>query len=222
VLARNAVAAGELPLAERDIARLGPSRDRSALLGRVAEAHGDAAGAVAAYLAADDVTGLERRIDELTAGGQIPAALELQRAAIAKLQGDHTQVDALAHAYFALGRLEETAAYALAVGTPARHARELDSRDAYAGAVALAPLDENYVLGYANQLLNLGELDAAKRAFARARDVDPASAEPFAGLGEIALREGNPVRARLYLVRAQALNPASDAAGRLARELDAH
>jgi tetratricopeptide (TPR) repeat protein len=222
VLARNAVAAGELNLAERDIARLGPSRDRSALLGRVAEARGDAVGAVADYLAAGDVTGLERRVDELAGSGQIPAALELQRAAIAKLQGDHTQADALADAYFALGRLEETAAYAIPVGAPARHARELDSRDAYAGAVALAPLNENYLLGYANQLLNVSELEAAKRAFGRARDVDPASAEPFAGLGEIALREGNPSRARAYLVRAQALDPASDAAGRLARELDAH
>lgn len=222
VLARSAVDAGDLDLAERDIARLSPSRDRSALTGRVAEARGDAAGAVADYLSADDVTGLERRIDELAGSGQIPAALELQRAAIAKLQGDRTQADALAHAYFALGRLEETAAYALAVGTPARHARELDSRDAYAGAVALAPLDENYVLGYANQLLNVGELEAAKRAFGRARDVDPASAEPFAGLGEIALREGNAARARAYLARAQALDPASDAAARLARELDAH
>jgi len=222
VLARNAVAAGDLPLAERDIARLGPSRDRSALLGRVAEARGDASEAVAEYLAADDLTGLERRIDELAGSGQIPAALELQRGAIAKLQGDRTQADALAHGYFALGRLEETAAYAIPVGAPARHARERDSRDAYANAVALAPLDENYALGYANQLLNVGELEAAKRAFARARDIDPASAEPLAGLGEIALRQGNPVRARAYLVRAQALNPASDAAGRLARELDAH
>jgi tetratricopeptide (TPR) repeat protein len=222
VLARNAVAAGDLDLAQRDIARLAPSRDRSALLGRVAEARGDAAGAVADYLAADDLSGLERHIDELAGAGQIPAALKLQRAAIAKLQGDRTQADALANAYFALGRLEEKAAYALAVGAPARHARELDARDAYASAVAQAPLDENDLLGYANQLLNVGELEAARRAFVRARDVDPASAEPFAGLGEIALRQGDPARARQYLARAQSLDRASNAAGRLARELRAH
>jgi tetratricopeptide (TPR) repeat protein len=219
VLARNALAAGDLALAERDVARLAPSRDRSALAGRIAEARGDATGAVADYLAAGDLAGLERRIAELEGVGRIAAALELQHAAIAKLQGDRTQVDALADAYFALGRLEETAAYALAVGTAARHARELDSRDAYGSAVALAPLDENYVLGYANQLLNVGELDAAKRTFLRARDVDPASAEPFAGLGEIALRQGNPARAKLYLARAQSIDASAPAVQRLAREI---
>jgi tetratricopeptide (TPR) repeat protein len=221
VLARNALAAGDLTLAERDIARLSPSRDRSALAGRLAEARGDSTAAVADYLAAGDLAGLERRIAELVGAGRIPAALDLQRAAIAKLQGDRTQADALAHAYFALGRLEETAAYALAVGSPERHARELDSRDAYRNAVALAPLDESNVLAYANQLLNVGELDAAKRTFGRARDLDPASAEPLAGLGEIALRQGRPARARAYLLRARAIDPSSNAVRRLAHELGA-
>ncbi len=220
VLARNALAAGDLPLAERDIARLPPSRDRTALAGRLAEARGDTAVAVRDYLAADDLAGLERRVGELERAGQLAAALDLQQAAVAKLQTDRTQADALAHAYFALGRLQETASYALAVGSAPRHAHELEARDAYGHAVALAPLDENYILAYANQLLNVGELESAKRAFGRARDVDPASAEPVAGLGEVALREGSAARARSYLVRAQALDASSDAVHRLARELD--
>jgi hypothetical protein len=219
VLARNALAAGDLTLAERDIARLGPSRDRSALAGRLAEARGDTAGAAADYLAAGDLAGLERRSAELESAGHVAAALELQRAAIARLQGDRTQVDALADAYFALGRLEERIAEGLAPGSPPRRARELDSRDAYAAALALAPLDGNYLLGYANQLVNVGELEAAKRAFLRERDADPASAEPFAGLGDVALRQGNVARARLYLARARSLDASSAAVERLARKL---
>jgi tetratricopeptide (TPR) repeat protein len=219
VLARNALAAGDLVLAQRDIDRLAPSRDRSALAGRLAEARGDSATAVSDYLAASDLSGLERRIRELVDAGKIPAALELQRAAIAKLSGDRTQSDALARAYFALGRLEETAAYALAVGSPERHARELDSLDAYRNAVGLAPLDESNALAYANQLLNVGELEAAQRSFVRARDLDPASAEPLAGLGEVALRQGNVPRARVLLNRAGSIDPKSNAVRRLAREL---
>jgi tetratricopeptide (TPR) repeat protein len=220
VLARDALAAGDLDLASRDLARLAPSRDRTSLSGGLAEARGDAAGAVGDYLAAGDLTGLERHIAELQAAGRLAAALDLQQAAIVKLQGDRTQSDSLADAFFTLGRLEETAAYALAVGSSGRQARELASRDAYARAVALAPLDENYLLAYANQLVNVGDDNGARRAFQRARDADPASAEPLAGMGDVALRLGQRERARAFLARAKALDATSAAVLRLEHELD--
>lgn len=91
--------------------------------------------------------------------------------------------------------------------------------DAYAHALALAPLEERYLLAFGNQQLNLADLPAAERTFERARDVDPTSAEPLAGLGDVAFRQGDAAGARSYLARARALDPGSAAVRTLALKL---
>ncbi len=220
VLARKAFARGDIALAERDGESLPPSRDRLALEGDVADARGDATGAVRAFLDAGDLSGVERHVDELLAVHREPEALALQRAVVARLRDSPGQADALALAYFDLGRVEEAQAYRLLVGSDERRQHEDRAADAYAQAVARAPFEERYLIAYANQQLNIDDLLAAERAFERARDADPTSAEPLAGLGDAAFSRGDIAAARAYLARARALDPESDAVHNLARELD--
>ncbi|GAC1299322.1 MAG: hypothetical protein NVSMB19_03210 [Vulcanimicrobiaceae bacterium] len=219
VFARAALGAHDPSRAAAETARLGPSRDRYALEARIAEARHDSAGAVAAYLAAGDLAGLEAQVDDLAARGEFAEALALQHETIARLRADRTQPDALAEASFRLGRLEERQAYAFAVGRPERRLHERRALSAYAFAVKLAPLSQQYLLAYGNQQLNVAELPAAVRTFERARDADPTSADPWVGLGDAAARRGDRVAARAFLARARAIAPASEAVLRLAREL---
>ena len=221
VLAREALARGDVGTATVDVAALPPSRDRLALTGRLAEERGDTTAALRAYLDAGDLADVEAAIAALQASGHIPAALAVQKLFVSRLEADRTQADALAQAVFDVGRLEETQAYQLAVGSPQRHAHEVASGDAYARAVALAPLDERYLIAYANQQINLHEFADAERTFERARDADPTSAEPLAGLGAVAAERGDRAAARALLARARALDPASDAVRNLARALGA-
>ena len=219
VLARHALDRGDLALAARDVARMAPSRDRFVLAGDLAEARHDTAAAVAAYMAAGDLAGVQTAVDAQTARGNVAGALELERAAIARLRDDRTQADALAEAYFHLGLLQETQAYAYPVGTPERHANELLAVGAYARASALAPLSLRYLIALGNQQLNLNAIAAAQHSFAHARDVDPTSAEPLVGLADAALRGGDLAAARAYYERARALDPASQSVRRLASRL---
>ncbi len=219
VFARAALSAHELQRAEAEIARLGPSRDRYALEAGIAEARGDTAVAVAAYLAAGDLAGLEARVEELAAQRHFAAALALEHEAIARLRTDRLQPDALAEASFRLGRLEERQAYALAVGAPERRLHETRALDAYGFAVKLAPLSQQYLLAFGNQQLNLARIAAAVRTFERARDADPTSADPLLGLGDAAARRGDLAAARAFLARARAIDPRSPAVGRLAHEI---
>jgi len=219
VLAREALAENDPARGQAYIARMPPSGDRMVLEGRLAEARGDVPDAVRSYLAAGDLDDLEARVDDLRSAGQIVPALALAREIVARLQSDPTQADALAQAYWNLGHVEESKAYQSWVGSAERNQHERLAAAAYARAVALAPLQERYLIAYANQQLNLAQLDAAATAFSRAQNVDPASADPLAGLGEVAHRRGDAAAARAYLSRARALDPHSDAVIRLAREL---
>jgi tetratricopeptide (TPR) repeat protein len=221
VLARNALSENDPARAQAYIARLPASADRMVLEGNLAEARGDVPGAVRAYLAAGDLNDLEARVEDLRSAGQIGPALTLAREIVARLRNDPTQADALAQAYWNLGHVEESKAYQSWVGSPERNQHERLAAAAYARAVALAPLQERYLIAYANQQLNLEQLGAAATAFSRAQNVDPASADPLAGLGEVAHRRGDAAAARAYLARARALDAHSEAVIRLARELGA-
>lgn len=223
-LARKALAAGDTVRAQRDAEALPPSRDRLALEGQLAQARGDTAAAVTAELAAGDVAGLRGEVAALVARHDLDRAVTLERAMIDRLARDRTQEEALAEADFELGRLEEDQAWRFAPGSAVRRGHERASYTAYAQAVELAPLAERYLLGFANQALNVGlsdpaAYDAAAAAFARARATDPTSAEPLAGLGDLALRRGDRAAAAENLARARALDPNSDAVQRLAQAL---
>jgi tetratricopeptide (TPR) repeat protein len=219
VLARGALARGDVGAAEAYAAGLPESPDRGALEGRFAEARGDRAGAARAYLAAGDLDDIERIVDGYARDERFDAALPLQQVAIARLESDRTQADELARAFYELGVLDEAHSYRLRQFSQTRHDAELQAAAAYARAVALSPLSERYLIAYGNQLLNLQRVDDAEQAFGRARDVDPASAVPLAGLGEAAFRRRDFAQARAYLESARAIDPRAPAVVRLAHEL---
>jgi hypothetical protein len=221
VLARQALAGGDLALAQRDIGSLPPSPDRLALQGSLAAAHGDAALAVRDELAAGDLTALERVADDLRARGDVAGARSLLEAVVRRLQGDPTQADALAEADYQLGLLDEERAIAYPAGTAARRRFEAASRDDYAQAAALAPLAERYAIAYGNQLINLSDFAAAVAVFTRAGQAHPTSALPLAGLSDVAFRRGNAPAARALYERARALDPDAPAILRLRREVGA-
>jgi tetratricopeptide (TPR) repeat protein len=219
VLARRALVEGDLERAGAAIARLGPSGDKLALQGHLDDARGDSAGADAAYLAADDLEDVEARVEILRRAHQDDRALALQNALIAHLGNDRTERDTLAQAYYLLGRLEEDEAYRFPIYTASRTQHQERAGDAYERALEISPLEERYLLGYANQLLNLERFAEARTEFLKARDADVTRPEPFAGLGETAFRLGDKTAALAYLARAQKIDAANDAVVRLAHEL---
>ena len=64
------------------------------------------------------------------------------------------------------------------------------------------------------------ELDAAERLFRQVADADPRNAIAVAGLARIAIRRGEPDRARAFAEQALAIDPEEAAASRLLTELD--
>ncbi len=219
VSAREALARGDTLRSEALAARLPASNDRLALAGEIAQARGDARSAARAYLAAGDLEDLEDRVAVVARRGDLAAALRLQTEAIDRLGADRTQAAALAQAYLQLGLLRQSLAYRYAVGSVERRANALLAERAYARAVAIAPLDERYLLALGNQRLNVDDLAAAEGTFVRARDANPNSAAALTGLGEVALRRGDRRTARQYLERARAREATSDAVRRFAEEL---
>jgi len=206
-LARLALESGDLSLAQQRIAALAPSPERDALEGRLAELRGDGVAAARAYLAAGDSEGVQRRATALAAAGHGAEALALERSLVARLQTDPGQVDALADAWLAIGGLEASQ------GSPQR------SSEAFARAVALAPLSERYLLPAGTQALEAGDLNAAQRYFTQAREADPSAAEAYAGLGEVALHRGDVAGARDELERAERLGPQVPSVRKLAHDL---
>jgi tetratricopeptide (TPR) repeat protein len=217
VLARHALAGGEVALAERQIALLPASRDRTGLIGAVAERRGDTAGAVRAFLDAGDIAGLQRRIAALERSGDVAAALGLQRSMIERLRRDRSQTAALSESYYRLGLLEQSASYRLPVAT--RHASQVRALGAYEQAIAVAPFAQRYLIAAANQELGLGEFARAQTYLERAREADPTSVDAVAGLGDLAHRRGRDDEARAYLERARRMDPNAPAVRLLAHTL---
>jgi tetratricopeptide (TPR) repeat protein len=217
VLARQALAHGDVATAERQLALLPRSHDRAALAGALAERRGDTAGAVRAFLEAGDVGDVERHIGEIERSGDLAAALRLQHALIGGLVNDPMQAASLPDAYYHLGLLEQNRSYTLR-GAPARTA-EMAALAAYQLAIAVAPFAQRYLVAAANQELNLGDLDRAQAYFQRAREADPTSVDAITGLGSLAHRRGREDEARADLAQARRMNPNAPAVQRLAREL---
>jgi tetratricopeptide (TPR) repeat protein len=218
VLARRALAAGALDLVAAHVARLPASRDRAELSGALADRHGDVETAVRFFLEAGDLDDIERRVAALANSGRGDSALRLQRAAIAAAERDPAQAGNLPEAYYQLGLLEQELAYRIPdIG--ARGEPQERSFAAYRKAVELAPLEIRYLLGAANEAINVGDLDAALGFFQRARDSDPRNAEALAGFGDVAARRGQTAQAKDYLEQARRVNPDSPAVQRLARQI---
>ncbi len=217
VLAHDALADGDLALAQQHVAALAPSADKTEMIGLIAERRGDEDAAVRAFLEAGDAADLERHIARVQRSGDVAAALRLQTMTIERLRTDRTQTNALPEAYYRLGLLEQAFAYTLPIERRQRDQER--SLAAYESAVALAPLAERYLVAAGNQALNLGDLRKAREFFRRAADVDPTSVDAVVGFGDLAYRSGKSEEARIYLRKAQAMNPSAPSVLRLAEEL---
>jgi hypothetical protein len=211
VLGCAALARGDLASAASFADSLHAGPDRDVLEAQIADRRGDRRAAIAAYLAAGDATAVQTQIDALAASGRLDAASDLEAGLLARLAARGAQNDTIAEAYYHLGLLEQAHAYRYPAASAERARRQAQSRDAYATAARLAPLEERYALALANQELNVGDLAAARTLFLRVRDLDPASPDPYTGLADAAIRAHDPQSARSALDAAERLAPGSPA-----------
>jgi tetratricopeptide (TPR) repeat protein len=192
--------------------RLPESPARAELLGQIAQVRGDEAQAYRYFVAANDVFAIRREVNRLAAHDPT-GAYTLESRLTNRLERTATHPDALADAYWELGRLATQLGYA-----DAAHRRawfEEAMRD-YTDAVKLAPFAEKYLIAAGSQELNLadatGDRSHFKRAFDyfnRVLDQNPASADAYAGLGVAEFRLGNIAAARQYENSSRAYDPHS-------------
>ncbi|MBC5829168.1 MAG: hypothetical protein GIW98_03120 [Candidatus Eremiobacteraeota bacterium] len=202
MLARDDLANNRLEDARRRIVRMSSGAQRSELQGQLASAQGKMDEALRAYLAADDVEALQFEVDRLARMGRAADAYAFERRIVKHLATQTTHPDALAEAWWRLGQL----ASALATQSSGEAWLRNGQKD-YERALGLAPFSEKYLLAAGFQALALHNANAALMYFTRAIDVNPASAEAYAGLGKLALLAGDLARSRLYAERSRNLNP---------------
>lgn len=205
MLATQALNARRLQLAQAYAVRLPASPQREELLGRIAQARGDEAAAQRHFLAAPDLFAIDQRVDRLARTDPV-AAYNLEMRLKQRLERLPTHPDAVAEAYWRLGQL----ATVRAARVPHERWLERGMRD-YLQAVALSPLTEKYLLAAGSQALNLHNAHGARRFFRRAIDVDPASADAYAGLGIADFRLGDRAAAKRDAARSRAFDPNSGA-----------
>ncbi len=216
MLARAALAHGDIAAARNHVAKMPPSKTRSALEGRVALASGQHAAAVADFIAALDIDQLQAEVERLQSRGDLMRAYELENLTRMRLAQAGTHPDAVAESYYLSG----TIARALANRARPADARWLrvalaDYRQAY----SLAPWSGKYWLEAGTGALVIGQYGDAQRYYQHAVEVDPQMADAYAGLGVIALHEGNRQSALYYAARSRSINPESTMLRRLDRSL---
>lgn len=187
--------------AQLRIERMTPGKQRSDFEAQLATAQGKTEEALRAYLAADDVDALQFEVDRLASSGRLVNAYEFERQIVKRLANQRTHPDALAEAWWHLGELASW----LAVRGPGEKWLRSGQKD-YEEALGLAPFSEKYLLAAGFQALALRNTTAASTYLSRAIDVNPASAEAYAGLGELALMSGDRARGRSYAARSHNLN----------------
>ena len=194
MLARAALARGDLRAAQRDALALPVSAKRSDLLGDIALARGDRRAALHLFINADDIFAIARQVDTLAARDPA-AAFRLEMQLKDHLERTATHPDALADSYWRLGTLSA------AQGKSAQAMRE------FAHAAALSPLSGKYLLAAGFQAYDLRQAARARAYFLHALAADPASADALAGAGLAALQAGNRAGARSFAARARAIDP---------------
>jgi tetratricopeptide (TPR) repeat protein len=217
-LAQAALDRHDADAAERYALRLAASPTRDELLARVALMRGQHLLALEYFLAAPDPDAVNRAAQALAV--RDPAAgYALEGLLVARLAGGGTHPDALAQAYWVMGRLANRQAWRQVPGSRLQRAwLRLGLRD-FEAAVRLAPLSERYIVTAANQADLLGDRRRAEELFAQGVDVDPASADAVAGLGVVAWENGNRSAANRYLARARSLDAGALMVRALERDL---
>lgn len=193
MLERAAFDRGDLAEAKRYALALPPSTKRSDLLGRIAQAQGDDELALTYYIAADDSAAVDAAVQNVRQTN-LPQAYVLETRLKDRLERSSTHPDALAQAYWRLGTL------AIAQGEPRLALQN------YAQAVQISPLTQKYLLYAGYQSYDLLETPLSAQYFTRAINVDPTSADAYAGAGLVALREGDRSLALADYTKARALD----------------
>jgi tetratricopeptide (TPR) repeat protein len=217
-LASQALAAGMTDSAMHYALRLPASPARDELLAHVAEARGDPVLALEYFLAAPDVDAVQSVVGALAIRDSA-AAYALERTLNARLAIQTTHPDAVAETYWRMGELANRRAWSEVPASSAQGAWLRRAMGDFQSAIELAPLSEKFAIAAANQAMLLGDVERAKRLFARAVEVDPSSADAVAGLGVVAYRERDRATARAYLARARQLDPHSLMVRALERDL---
>ncbi|HTU69083.1 MAG TPA: hypothetical protein VMF11_02085 [Candidatus Baltobacteraceae bacterium] len=193
-LGMNALEQGDAAAAQRYALRMPPGPRRDELLAQIAQAQGQDALARQYYFAAADVEAMQREIMALAQTDQ-PAALKLESAFRERLIALGTHPDAVAQSYAISGGIEGWRHHYAA-------AFALNER-----ALALAPLNVGYVLLAANSAYDGHDDATARRLFRRGIVIDPRCGNCYAGLGLLAIREGNRAQAQADLARALTVDP---------------
>lgn len=206
MLARSALASGDLHMAQAYVQRLPVSANRSELQARLALARGDERAAQEAFVNAGDVLAIEAEVRGL-AQRDPAAAYGLETQLKDRLKESSTHPDAVAEAY-----------WHLAVLAAQQHRLGLAMAN-YRRAIALSPISSKYLISAGFQAYDLRLYAEAQRDFQRAIGVDPASADAYAGAGMVALRLGDREGAQAYAERSRALDPDSHALSTLQTQL---
>jgi tetratricopeptide (TPR) repeat protein len=217
-LADDALQRGEAEQAQRYALKLPPSTVRDALLARIAAARGHAQLALEYDVAAYDAAAVEATAMRL-APHDPAAAYRLEAVLERRLSGRATHPDAVAEARWQMGLLANRTAWRAVPGSPMQRHWLLLALTEFDAAAQFAPLSERYAIADANQADLLEQRDRAQRLFARAAAIDPGSADALAGLGVVALENGDRDAAKAYLAQARAREPRSLMVAALARRL---
>lgn len=198
--------------------RLPESTVKDGLLSRIAAAGGDERLALEYALAAGDSATFAAAADRLAARDPA-AAYAMMRALEVRLSLASTHPDALAQTHWQLGLLANRTAWRQVPGSRLQRAWLQRAQRDFDAAVASAPLSGRYAIAAANQADLLNDRAHARALFERAFALDPESADALAGLGVIALEDGDRRAALNYYARARAIDPHSPMALALGRRL---
>jgi hypothetical protein len=196
MLARAALDSNELERAEHYADLLPASPERSELFARIAQRRGDEAAAQLWYVRAGDVAAVDADVARIAVRDP-RAAYRLQAQLNRRLQQGGTHPDGVAESYWQLG--------VLAARARLPHLALAD----YRSAMQLSPLSGKYLNAAGFQAYDLQVFEESSRDFNRAIEVDPASADAYAGAGLVALAQGDRAAALRYAAKSRALDPNS-------------
>jgi tetratricopeptide (TPR) repeat protein len=188
MLARDALANGDPDGAQAHAIRMPADPARNELLAQVAAARGQSRLALEYYLVAPDVAAVSRYVKAMGVKDPV-GAYALEDELLVRLEALTTHPDAVAEAYWTLGRLATRQGF---LDPSIRAAAWKNSLTGYRKAVALAPLSEKYWLALGNQFVLLEDWPSARDAFARALGINPNSADAAAGLARAARHGAGP------------------------------
>ena len=198
MLARASLVQGNLSDAQSYAERLPASANRSELLARVALARGDYRTAQQSFVNAGDSVAIDAEVRRLESSNP-DAAYALETQLKDRLERSGTHPDAAAESYWRMGVLA------------AHRGRRGLAMSNYERALALSPISGKYLVAAGFQAFELHSLRDAQRYFQLAVNVDPDSADAFAGAGLTALALGDRAGAQTYAARSRALEPNSAA-----------